>query len=55
MADSVTCVPCGERISLRDAYYCSTCDAYFCWRHLLKALLSTAIRCPKGHRVIRAR
>ena len=50
----VTCPPCGGKIALDSAYYCSSCDAYYCWKHLKKAMLTTAKHCPSGHDVIKA-
>lgn len=56
MADTVTCVYHGDKIYLKDAYYCRDCDCYYCWGALKTSVWTTRISCPKGHEnLMRAR
>ncbi|MBX3299717.1 MAG: hypothetical protein KF736_09670 [Acidobacteria bacterium] len=50
-AEKVKCVPGGHDISLSDAYWCNECDWYICYMHLKKAMMTTEVKCPKGHHV----
>ena len=51
----VQCVPGGHQISLSDAYWCSTCKYYLCYKHALTSNWLDIVKCPKGHEVVRAR
>lgn len=50
----VQCVPGGHQITLSEAYWCGGCGWYICYKHLKKAIMTTAKTCPKGHDVTRA-
>lgn len=52
---TVQCVPGGHRIDISDAFWCSKCEFYMCYRHCHHATFTTAISCPKGHPVKKAR
>lgn len=54
LSSKVQCVPGGHQISISEAYWCGSCNWYICYKHLTKAMLTTAIKCPKGHEVKKA-
>lgn len=54
LSTAVKCVPGGHQIPLSEAYWCSDCGWYICYKHLKKGTFTTAIHCPKGHSVKRA-
>lgn len=56
MAQTVQCVPGGHQVPLdKNVYWCATCGFYICYKHLWHATLSTAVKCPKGHEVSKAK
>lgn len=54
LAAQVQCVPGGHQISINEAYWCGDCSWYICYKHLRKAITTTAKHCPKGHDVTKA-
>jgi len=55
MAHQVQCVPGGHQISMDKAYWCQTCGHYLCYSHAHTSMMTTTIKCPRGHEVHKAR
>jgi len=55
MSTTVQCVPGGHQIPLNQAYWCSRCSYYFCYKHAQTGALVNTVKCPKGHDATRAR
>jgi len=55
MSEQVQCVPGGHRISLDEAFWCSRCDQYVCYKHALTSTFVNTVKCPRGHEVHKAR
>lgn len=51
----VQCVPGGHQISTSEAFWCSRCNYYFCYRHALTSMWVNTVKCPKGHEATKAR
>jgi hypothetical protein len=54
MAKTVQCVPGGHQISLDDAYWCSQCESYVCYKHAKTSAWVNTVKCPRGHEVSKA-
>lgn len=53
MAQTFICALCAKNVS-KNVYYCPEHRWHLCWDCLRKALLTTALKCPKcGHDVNR--
>lgn len=55
MGNKVQCVPGGHQISIDDAYWCNECEYYLCYKHARSSYLTTTVKCPKGHEIVKAK
>ena len=54
MSKEVQCVPGAHKVPLKEAYWCSHCEQYLCYKHRLKLFWVNTVKCPQGHDVSKA-